>query len=199
MSKKIASKANTTAVAAIEAVVADVNVEAVEAVEAVETVQATETVQAVVAPVVAQVITAPAIVGSRTDKLFDVAGVSNLNGIYKARFANGIKRRKVLRDNGHTDIRLIELPYKMTKPQAVNYLMSLSTSTDENISDELKNYFTDIDAVRAFDDFINGTVPRRVHPVASAVASAVTALTTGVSNTDEPQELAAFDDAFVEA
>jgi hypothetical protein len=42
------------------------------------------------------------------EKTFSVAGISNLNGVYKVRFANAIERIKVLDRNGHTDVRLTE-------------------------------------------------------------------------------------------
>ena len=56
------------------------------------------------------------------DKLFTVAGYSTLNGETKARFATSMDRVKVLARNGHTDIKLQELPSAMTKEQAVAFL-----------------------------------------------------------------------------
>lgn len=56
------------------------------------------------------------------DKLFTVAGVSTLNGVVKYRFANSLKRDAVLRKNGHTDIKLVELPKAMSKEDAVAYI-----------------------------------------------------------------------------
>jgi len=67
-------------------------------------------------------------------KLFTVAGVSKLNGQFKARFANDITRVKVLDKNGHTDINLIELPAAMDKETAVEHLLTLPAfSTDTAI------------------------------------------------------------------
>jgi hypothetical protein len=60
-----------------------------------------------------------------TDKLFTVAGVSTLNGETKARFANDVLRVKVLRKNGHTDIKLVELPSEMTKLAAAEFIRTL--------------------------------------------------------------------------
>jgi acyl-coenzyme A thioesterase PaaI-like protein len=184
MSKKFASKTANTSVA----------ITAVETIEAV--VEAPVTMETVVE---APVVKGPVVVGI-AEKTFSVAGVSNLNGVYKARFANHINRIKVLHKNAHTDIRLIELPYAMTKRDAVQYLMDLPNCTEA--SDELKQKFTDLNAVQAFDDLLNGTVPRRVHPVATvssittAIANAMVTLTTGFSSEAiEPQELASFDDA----
>jgi hypothetical protein len=57
------------------------------------------------------------------EKLFTVAGTSNLNGVVKFRFANDLKSRiKVLERNGHTDIDLRELPLPMTKERAIAFL-----------------------------------------------------------------------------
>jgi len=56
------------------------------------------------------------------DKLFTVAGYSTLNGETKARFATSMDRVKVLARNGHTDIKLQELPKAMTKDEAVAFL-----------------------------------------------------------------------------
>ena len=57
---------------------------------------------------------------------FSVAGTSKLpSGDTKVRFANDITRVKVLIKGGHEEIDLIELPYAMTKPEVINYLMSI--------------------------------------------------------------------------
>ena len=56
-------------------------------------------------------------------KLFTVAGVSTLNGKVKMRFANDLgKRVAILNRNGHSDVRLIELPEGMTKQNAALFL-----------------------------------------------------------------------------
>lgn len=59
------------------------------------------------------------------EKLFTVAGTSNLNGVTKMRFANDLKSRiKILERNGHTEIQLFELPRAMTKADAIAYLVN---------------------------------------------------------------------------
>lgn len=58
-----------------------------------------------------------------TDKTFAVAGVSKLNGKFRARFAKDMMRIKVLDKAGHTEINLVELPEPMTKPAAATYLI----------------------------------------------------------------------------
>lgn len=59
------------------------------------------------------------------DKSYTVAGVSKLDGVYKFRVANGKDRVKTLAKNGHTDIDLVDLPYPMTKKDAVSYLLQI--------------------------------------------------------------------------
>jgi hypothetical protein len=63
------------------------------------------------------------------EKLFTVAGTSNLNGAVKFRFANDFKSRvKVLERNGHTDIMLFELPRAMTKEEAIAHLEGMDVA-----------------------------------------------------------------------
>lgn len=64
------------------------------------------------------------------EKLFAVAGVSKLDGVVKARFAKDMGRVKVLEKNGHTDVRLIELPKAMDKAAAVAFLMAHASFQD---------------------------------------------------------------------
>lgn len=65
-----------------------------------------------------------------TDKTFKVVGVSNHEGEYKVRFANDIMRIKILAKNGHTDIRLAELPEPLTKYEAVLAIKDLDQYQD---------------------------------------------------------------------
>ena len=76
------------------------------------------------------------------EKTFTFVGVSDLNGLYKARFANSADRVKVLVKNGHTDIRLFALDGPMTKYDAVMAIKDMEE-------------FADIDAQQAFDDFLS--------------------------------------------
>ena len=93
------------------------------------------------------------------EKTFTVAGVSDLNGVYKLRVANSTDRVKVLMRNGHEDIRLIELPSAMTKAEAVQYLLDLPNNKD--IEDTLvKEMFIDVDAQQAFADFLGKAAPK---------------------------------------
>jgi hypothetical protein len=58
-------------------------------------------------------------------KSFSHAGVSKLDGKFKVRFCNDALRTKVLQKNGHTDIDIVELKHPMTKPEIVEYLLSI--------------------------------------------------------------------------
>jgi hypothetical protein len=60
-----------------------------------------------------------------TEKKFSVAGVSTLAGKTKMRFANDTMRIKILAKNGHSDVELTELPYEMTKAEAVAHMQSI--------------------------------------------------------------------------
>lgn len=67
-----------------------------------------------------------------TQKTFEVAGVSTLNGKTKVRFANDyVGRFKILIKNGHEDIKLIELGSKMTKGEICQTLMAHPDFQDE--------------------------------------------------------------------
>ena len=58
-------------------------------------------------------------------KVFSHAGVSRLNGVIKARFANDSLRVKVLAKGGHTDIDLVEFLEPLTKEQAIQKLIAM--------------------------------------------------------------------------
>jgi hypothetical protein len=60
-----------------------------------------------------------------TNKTFTHAGVSRLNGVIKARFANDGLRVKVLQKGGHTDIDLVEFLEPLSKTEAVIKLIEM--------------------------------------------------------------------------
>ena len=67
-----------------------------------------------------------------TEKTFNTAGTSTLNGKTKVRFANDyVGRFKILVKNGHEDINLIELGEKMTKAQICQVLIAHPNFQDE--------------------------------------------------------------------
>ena len=72
-----------------------------------------------------------------TEKTFTVVGVSKLDGVFKVRYANSVKRAAVLAKNGHSDIVLIELDDEVQKVDAVDMLL---TALEDGLamSDEAK-------------------------------------------------------------
>jgi hypothetical protein len=58
-------------------------------------------------------------------KVFSHAGVSRLDGVLKARFANDALRVKVLAKGGHTDIDLVEFLEPLSKEAAVLKLIEM--------------------------------------------------------------------------
>ena len=78
-----------------------------------------------------------------TDKLFNVVGVSKLNGEYKVRFATDIMRIKVLAKHGHEDIRLAELDTAVTKYEAVTQIKSMDEFQDAAAQSAIMEYLED--------------------------------------------------------
>ena len=98
-----------------------------------------------------------------TDKLFNIVGVSKLNGEYKVRFATDIMRIKVLAKHGHEDIRLAELPTAVEKYEAVKQISYM----DE---------FQDASAQSAIAEYLEEKAPKATKaPVAKAAPKAKTA------------------------
>jgi len=99
-----------------------------------------------------------------TDKLFNVIGVSKLNGEYKVRFATDIMRIKVLAKHGHEDIRLAELDSAMTKYDGVTAIKSM----DE---------FQDVAAQAAIAEYLDEKAPKAPKAPAKAKTAPVKAAT----------------------
>lgn len=78
-----------------------------------------------------------------TSKLFNVVGVSKLNGEYKVRFATDIMRIKVLAKHGHEDIRLAELDEAVTKYEAVQKIQSMDDFADASAQSAIAEYLED--------------------------------------------------------
>jgi hypothetical protein len=78
-----------------------------------------------------------------TDKLFNVVGVSKLNGEYKVRFATDIMRIKVLAKSGHEDIRLCELDKSVTKYEGVKQIQSMPEFQDAAAQSVIAEYLED--------------------------------------------------------
>jgi len=75
-----------------------------------------------------------------TDKLFNIIGVSKLNGEYKVRFATDIMRIKVLAKHGHEDIRLAELDTAVTKYEGVKQIQSMEDFADAAAQSAIAEY-----------------------------------------------------------
>ena len=75
-----------------------------------------------------------------TDKLFNVIGVSKLNGEYKVRFATDIMRIKVLAKHGHEDIRLAELAKAVTKYEGVKQIQAMDDFADTAAQSAIAEY-----------------------------------------------------------
>lgn len=56
---------------------------------------------------------------------YTYAGVSKLDGKFKARWANDVSRVKKLIKTGHSHIDLVQLKYPMTKAEAVDWLLAI--------------------------------------------------------------------------
>ena len=60
-----------------------------------------------------------------TQKTFEVAGTSTINGVTKVRFANDyVGRFKILLKNNHENIELIELGSKLSKAEICQVLLN---------------------------------------------------------------------------
>lgn len=78
-----------------------------------------------------------------TDKLFNVFGVSKLNGEYKVRFANDIMRIKVLAKHGHEDIRLAEVDEPVTKYEGIQKIRDMAEFQDAAAQSAIAEYLED--------------------------------------------------------
>jgi len=78
-----------------------------------------------------------------TDKLFSVAGISNLNGTYKVRFANDTMRTKVLMKSNHTDVRLADLEGSYTKLECAKRLLTIEEFSDAIAQATITEYIED--------------------------------------------------------
>jgi hypothetical protein len=102
--------------------------------------------------------------GLNMEKLFTVAGTSNLNGAVKFRFATDLKSRiKVLERNGHTDIDLRELPHPMTKAAAIAFLEAGDAAPAETAATVRESLEADgIDTAAMSDEFLADVAAREM-------------------------------------
>ena len=76
-----------------------------------------------------------------TNKTFNVAGTSVLNGKCKVRFANDfVGRFKILAKNGHEDINLIELGVDLTKAEVCQVLLAHDAFQDSASQEAIKDF-----------------------------------------------------------
>jgi len=61
-----------------------------------------------------------------TDRTYNFAGFSNLNGTVKMRFSQSESRVKTLAKNGHTDIAMIAFDTPVSKREAAEYFVNLT-------------------------------------------------------------------------
>lgn len=109
-----------------------------------------------------------------TDKLFNVCGVSKLDGEYKVRFATDIMRIKVLAKHGHEDIRLAELDKAVTKYEAVRQIQSMSEFADAAAQSAIAEYLED-KAPKAPKAKAPAKAPAKAAPKAKATKAKVDA------------------------
>ena len=78
-----------------------------------------------------------------TDKLFNVVGVSKLNGEYKVRFANDVMRIKVLAKHGHEDITLVELDSPVTKYEGIKAIATMAEFANASAQAAITEYLSE--------------------------------------------------------
>lgn len=111
-----------------------------------------------------------------TDKVFNIVGVSKLNGEYKVRFATDIMRIKVLAKHGHEDIRLAELDTAVSKYEAVEQLKAL----DE---------FQDVAAQAAIAEYLEEKAPKTPKVKAVKAPKAVAAKAPAKAKAAKPAKV----------
>ena len=116
-----------------------------------------------------------------TDKLFNVIGVSKLNGEYKVRFATDIMRIKVLAKHGHEDIRLAELDTAVTKYEGVKQIQAMEDFADAAAQSAIADYL-DEKAPKA----AKVAAPKAKAPTAKAPTKAPAKAAKVVENEDAP-------------
>jgi len=98
-----------------------------------------------------------------TDKLFSVAGISNLNGTYKVRFANDMMRIKVLAKSDHTDIRLVDLEKSVSKLEAAKMLLTHADFADAVAQSTITEYIEDNSPLlKSIEKAVKATAPKAV-------------------------------------
>jgi hypothetical protein len=112
-----------------------------------------------------------------TDKLFNVFGVSKLDGEYKVRFANDILRSKVLHKHGHLDVRLEDIGRSVTKYEGIMIIQAM-------------DQFSDAAAQSAIADYLDEKAPKAKATTAPKATKAKAAPAKDTKKSRESQALA---------
>jgi hypothetical protein len=112
-----------------------------------------------------------------TDKLFNVFGVSKLDGEYKVRFANDILRSKVLHKHGHLDVRLEDIGRSVTKYEGIMIIQGM-------------DQFSDAAAQSAIADYLDEKAPKAKAATAPKATKAKAAPAKDTKKSRESQALA---------
>jgi hypothetical protein len=121
-----------------------------------------------------------------TDKLFNVFGVSKLDGEYKVRFANDILRSKVLHKHGHEDVRLEDIGRSVTKYEGIMIIQGM-------------DQFSDAAAQSAIAEYLDEKAPKTTKAKVATAPKATKAKTAPAKDTKKSRESQALAEARAKA
>ena len=114
--------------------------------------------------------------------MFNIVGVSKLNGEYKVRFATDIMRIKVLSKHGHEDIRLADIETPVSKYEAVKQIQAMDEFQDAAAQSAIAEYLDE----KAPKTPKVKAAPKATAPKAPAKAKAVKAVKETAEEEDAP-------------
>ena len=86
-----------------------------------------------------------------TTKTYTVAGTSHYKGQTKVRFTNDFPGRvRTLHKNGHEQIRMVGLPYAMTKTEACRWMYDSDYFTPDECQEAIENWVVNNGDTREF-------------------------------------------------
>jgi hypothetical protein len=121
-----------------------------------------------------------------TDKLFNVFGVSKLDGEYKVRFANDILRSKVLHKHGHEDVRLEDIGRSVTKYEGIMIIQGM-------------DQFADAAAQSAIAEYLDEKAPKTTKAKVATAPKATKAKAAPAKDTKKSREAQALAEARAKA
>jgi len=121
-----------------------------------------------------------------TDKLFNVFGVSKLDGEYKVRFANDILRSKVLHKHGHQDVRLEDIGRSVTKYEGIMIIQAM-------------DQFSDAAAQSAIAEYLDEKAPKTTKAKVATAPKATKAKAAPAKDTKKSREAQALAEARAKA